>query len=138
MTDGLGMLDQQRKRRSRQIPAPRNRPRSAPVSVLPVSDAEPSDSVPQSAKPISEEPALTHEAVEPTFKMSIYLDLTDDDFLENITHAGKISRPKVAVSRSAIVRLALERLADQMTATEIVAELRCRGNHQAGSGRKRR
>ena len=75
---------------------------------------------------------------QPTIKMSIYLEASDDLYLEEIAHAGKTGRPKVAISRSAIVRLALERLANTMTTDEIVNELRGRGDEHQGSGRKRR
>ena len=34
MTDGLNMLDEQRQRRARSIPAPRNPPRSKPVGIV--------------------------------------------------------------------------------------------------------
>jgi hypothetical protein len=41
--------------------------------------------------------------------VTVYLEQGDDEFLETITHAGRTSRPKIAVSRRAVVRLALER-----------------------------
>jgi hypothetical protein len=48
--------------------------------------------------------------------VTVYLGQGDNDLLETITHTGRTSRPKVAVSRRAVVRLALERLRDQMAA----------------------
>ncbi|GAA3705001.1 hypothetical protein GCM10022204_23050 [Microlunatus aurantiacus] len=59
-------------------------------------------------------------------------------YLEEITHAGKTSRPRIAISRSAIVRLALERLAATMTTDDIVDQLRKTGDEHQGKGRKRR
>ena len=147
MSDGLGLLDQQRERRARRIPASKNPPRNRPVAVAaPVEQPpveQPHDppevvsptSRPKAAKPPRSETITT--PVEPTVKMSIYLEPTDDLYLEEITHAGKTSRPRVALSRSAIVRLALEQLAVTMTVDQIVTELRGRGIHQ-GTGRKRR
>jgi len=71
--------------------------------------------------------------------VTVYLEQDDDDFLETITHTGRMSRPKVAVSRSAVVRLALGRLHTQMTAGQIIDELRPRGDQpRTGTGRKRR
>lgn len=69
--------------------------------------------------------------------VTIYLEQDDDDFLETITHTGRTTQPKTAISRSAVVRLALERLHAQMSPDEIVNELRPRGS-QPGTGRKRR
>ena len=67
----------------------------------------------------------------------VYLEQDDDDFLETITHTGRTSQPKTAISRSAVVRLALERLHAQMSPEQIVDELRPRGD-TPGTGRKRR
>jgi hypothetical protein len=47
--------------------------------------------------------------------VTVYLEKADDDFLETITHTGRTSRPKVGVSRSAVVQLALARLKDQLS-----------------------
>lgn len=156
MTDGLSMLDEKRKSRSRSIPSPRNRPRSTPVQVAevaPVSapatgeaaaatEPEPvavPEAPPKPAPAAKEKPSAGESAVpEPTIKMSIYLEASDDLYLEEITHAGKTSRPRIAISRSAIVRLALERLAATMTADEIVDQLRRTGDEHQGAGRKRR
>jgi hypothetical protein len=66
--------------------------------------------------------------------VTVYLGQDDADFLETITHTGRMSRPKVAVSPSAVVRLALERLHAQLTPDQIIAEWRPRGD----TGRKRR
>lgn len=69
--------------------------------------------------------------------VTVYLEQDDDDFLEAITHTGRTTQPKTAISRSAVVRLALERLHAQLSPNEIVNELRPRGD-QHGTGRKRR
>ena len=152
MTDGLSMLDEKRKSRSRTIPSPRNRPRATPVQVTdltapaapaeepaPGVEPEPTPADPAPQPPAAEKPAAAEQAVaEPTIKMSIYLEASDDLYLEEITHAGKTSRPRIAISRSAIVRLALERLAATMTADEIVDQLRKTGEEHQGAGRKRR
>lgn len=69
--------------------------------------------------------------------VTVYLEQNDDDFLEAITHTGRTTQPKTAISRSAVVRLALERLHAQLSPDEIVTELRPRGSQQS-TGRKRR
>lgn len=158
MPDGLGMLDEKRQRRARSIPAPRNPARTTPVQVVELAASEPEQptqaepaevtTTPEKAatRPSTTRPKVTRSAQpqakpelqQPTIKMSIYLEASDDVYLENIAHAGKTGTPKVAISRSAIVRLALERLANTMTTDEIVSELRGRGDEQQGSGRKRR
>src|SRR5690349_2458712 len=140
------MLDEQRQRRVRSIPAPRNPPRSKPVGIVepsPRSQDKPIevDATVAAAEPAAEarfaKPSSAVAIQEPTVKMSIYLEPSDDLYLEEIAHTGKTSRPRVAISRSAIVRLALEQLAKTMTTDQIVAELRGRGTQQ-GRGRKRR
>lgn len=155
MPDGLSMLDEKRKSRSRSIPSPRNPPRATPVQVAdlapaaaptqteaPVAKPQPVTAQVAAPKPVAEakEKVATQEPAvqEPTIKMSIYLEASDDLYLEEITHAGKTSRPRIAISRSAIVRLALERLAATMTADEIVDQLRKTGDEHQGAGRKRR
>lgn len=154
MPDGLSMLDEKRKSRSRSIPAPRNPPRSTPVQVAELAPSAPVEAAAPAVEPettaaavptptpapaAKEKPAAGESTVqEPTIKMSIYLEASDDLYLEEITHAGKTSRPRIAISRSAIVRLALERLAATMTANEIVDQLRKTGDEHQGAGRKRR
>lgn len=153
MSDGLDMLDE-RRARTRRIPASKNPPRSKPVAVPSAitQPPKPEEAEPQLARQENKpEPQLALQepeplksptakpaAPEPTVKMSIYLEPSDDLYLEEIAHAGKTSRPRVALSRSAIVRLALERLGDTTTVDEVVRELRRRGEEHQGGGRKRR
>src|SRR4051794_5693037 len=116
MTDGLNMLDEQRQRRARSIPAPRNPPRSKPVGVVELAARSQPESASVGSTPPAPEPEpevppgkVPSGAVavqEPTVKMSIYLEPGDDLYLEEIAHTGKTTRPRVAISRSAIVRLA--------------------------------
>lgn len=88
--------------------------------------------------PVSPPPTTEAEKVKVALKVvTVYLEQEDDDFLEDITHTGRTTQPKTAISRSAVVRLALERLHTQLSPDEIVRELRPRGSQQ-GTGRKRR
>ena len=89
---------------------------------------EPPAAEPEPEVRLEKVPSAAVAAQEPTVKMSIYLEPSDDLYLEEIAHTGKTSRPRVAISRSAIVRLALEQLAKAMSTDEIVAELRTRGS----------
>ena len=56
-------------------------------------------------------------------KYSIYFDGTADEFLEATRVAGRRLKPKLSISRSSVVRLALERLSDSMSPDEVAAEL---------------
>lgn len=144
MPDGLSMLDEKRERRTRRIPTPRNPPRATPVEVAELTPTrgaapEPEPAPARAPETTAAKVTMPEQTVqEPTIKMSIYLEASDDLYLEEITHAGKTSRPRIAISRSAIVRLALDRLAATMTTGDVVAELRKTGDEHQGSGRKRR
>jgi len=148
MTDGLSQLAQ-RGRRTRDIPPPRNPARTVPVQIAPAQPAPPPEATeaaepqPSSPTPNVDQPAQQPDAT-PRAKpktdlkvVTVYLEQDDDNFLETITHTGRTSQPKTAISRSAVVRLALERLHAQMSPEQIVDELRPRGDSTT-TGRKRR
>ncbi|SDT01392.1 hypothetical protein SAMN04488543_2845 [Friedmanniella luteola] len=162
MTDGLSQLAA-RGRRTREIPPPRNPARSAPVQLTSVPELTTQEEPTAAPAPAVEAPtaeqaeaAETTEAARPATRrglkpapepkarakaelkvVTVYLEQDDDDFLETITHTGRTSQPKTAVSRSAVVRLALECLHTQMSPEQIVDELRPRGD-TPGTGRKHR
>lgn len=70
-------------------------------------------------------------------KVSLYLDLCTDMYLETVrTHARK-SQPRVDATRSAVVRLALKRLASDLSPAEVVEELQSKAAVHSGRGRKR-
>lgn len=73
-----------------------------------------------------------------TFKVTLYVDRTTDEFMEATRIEGLTSRPKVDVSRSAVVRLALRRLMDDMSPAEVKSLLGRQAVRSAGPGRKRR
>jgi hypothetical protein len=164
MTDGLSQLAA-RGRRTREIPPPRNPARNAPVQLTPAAP-EPTPDAPSANRedvtpapqPVAAAQAVGKDveiAAAPSQRrrqaaglpapraksdlkvVTVYLEQDDDSFLETITHTGRTSQPKTAISRSAVVRLALERLHAQMTPEQIVDELRPRGDNP-GTGRKRR
>ncbi|NNM96395.1 MAG: hypothetical protein HKL89_02155 [Candidatus Dormibacteraeota bacterium] len=73
-----------------------------------------------------------------TFKVTLYVDQDTDEFMEAARVKGLTSRPKVDVSRSAVVRLALRRLMDEMSPAEVKSFLAAEPVRSTGPGRKRR
>lgn len=70
-------------------------------------------------------------------KVSIYLDEPTDTFLETVRTAARFAKPRIDATRSAVVRLALNRLAEQLHPTDLIAELQRNASHHIGPGRKR-
>ncbi|MEV8195012.1 hypothetical protein AB0P13_23300 [Rhodococcus pyridinivorans] len=69
---------------------------------------------------------------------TVYLTAENDDFLEDVKRAGRRSQPKIDANRAAVVRLALTRLADQMTPEQVAQELAARAGRRPGKiGRTR-
>jgi len=141
--NGLASLAAQRERARRSMPAPRH-----PVTVedpAPASDT--TANPPASGKPASPspapKPAQSRSAPSPpelgvTFKVTLYVDRDTDEFMEAARVEGLTSRPKVDVSRSAVVRLALRRLMDEMSPAEVKTLLAGQVVRSTGPGRKRR
>ncbi len=59
-------------------------------------------------------------------RATIYLDESAENLLAEVEILGRRCRPRVDVSRSAIARIALERLADQLTPEQILQLLQDR------------
>jgi len=76
--------------------------------------------------------------VDPPVKMTFYVDQDIDRYLEDVRIQGLTSRPKVDVSRSAVVRLALRRLRDEMTTEQVKTLLAAQPTDPTRTGRKRR
>ena len=70
-------------------------------------------------------------------KVSIYLDVNADAFLETVRMHARTTRPRVDATRSAVVRYALNRLAGELSPTQIVDELKRNAVVTVGPGRKR-
>lgn len=86
-------------------------------------------------------PAETEAAVKPAsvvgsglVKTTMHIGEAEDAFLDSVHSTARLARPKVDASRSAVVRLAISRLAQQMTTDEIVAELRGSGAQTSPAG----
>ncbi|WP_392423625.1 hypothetical protein [Barrientosiimonas humi] len=134
-TDGIAAMqatrDRNRAERSRrQVPPPRHKAKQQPAAET--SSPEPLAPAPEASRP----PAA---GLEELSARTIHLDRSSDDWLEDIAIAGRRARPRVAISRSAVVRYALEQLRADTDAETIVAALAARGEHGgAATGRKRR
>ncbi len=71
-------------------------------------------------------------------KVTLYIDRDSDEFMEAVRVEGLVAQPKVDVSRSAVVRLALRRLMGEMSAADVKALLERAEVRNSGPGRKRR
>ncbi|WP_156297916.1 hypothetical protein [Mycobacterium paragordonae] len=112
------------------VPVGHYRGRPAPIPQQPVRPAAP----PRVGAP---SPSVRPGAPTELTKVSIYLDETTDTFLETIRTAARFAKPRVDATRSAVVRLALNRLAQQLHPSDLVAELQRKAATHTGPGRKR-
>lgn len=165
--NGLASMTQARERRARRtMPPPRHpasaNPSPANLAPLPPTAAEPAagdTAVPTlkdeprprspldksmtvekpavSARPPNAAPAAG-EARGPARPATLYLEEAHVDFLEEARMAGLISRPRLDISKSAVVRLALMRLQQQMTVGEIREYLAAQPVDPTKTGRKKR
>lgn len=132
--NGLASLAAQRERARRSMPAPRHPARTEDNSPGRSSAARASE---RSSVEAGAEAARVADDAGATIKVTLYVDRETDAFLEATRVEGLTSRPKVDVSRSAVVRLALRRLMDEMSPAEVKALLANRAV-RSGPGRKRR
>lgn len=142
MADGLDSLTAMRNKAAssrRTLPPPRHQPRSTPVSMPTTPGPEPAPPAPP-PPPAAAPPAPTvvqSSGASDLSKVSIYLDEPTDTYLETVRVKARAAKPRVDATRSAVVRLALNRLADQLSAAEVVAELQRNAAAHTGPGRKR-
>lgn len=146
MADGLDSLTAMRTKSAsrRTLPPPRHQPRRTPVEMsappstqAPVMPAAAAHPPAVSPPPPAASPALPTAAGTDLTKVSIYLDERTDSYLETVRGAARTAKPRVDATRSAVVRLALNRLADQLGPAEVVAELQRNAAGHTGPGRKR-
>lgn len=141
MADGLDSLTAMRSKSTtsrRTMPPPRHQPRRTPVDMPAAAPSPATAPEPPKAQPAAPVPATPLPATGTDLtKVSIYLDDTTDAYLETVRAAARASKPRVDATRSAVVRLALNRLADQLTPAEIVGELQRSAAAHSGPGRKR-
>lgn len=142
--NGLASLNAQRDRARRSMPAPRH-PAIAhdPIQEQVSAEGSPAPAEPPTSTLTPTAEAIQHRSPTPTemgatFKVTLYVDRDTDEFMEAARVEGLTARPKVDVSRSAVVRLALHRLMDEMSPAEVKALLAGRAVRSTGPGRKRR
>ena len=152
--NGLASLAQARERARRTMPPPRH-PAPRPLDSVP----NPGDTAPRTggahvgagATQASHHPdghgevelaspgrVTTAIAVQPPVKLTFYVDEELDRYLEDVRIQGLTARPKVDISRSAVVRLALRRLQDEMTPEQVKTLLAAQPTETGRTGRKRR
>ncbi|KPN45046.1 hypothetical protein AN933_29395 [Mycobacterium intracellulare subsp. chimaera] len=124
----------------RALPPPRHQPRSTPVPMpappaadSPTAQAEPPTPPPAAPRTV---PAAASTATD-LAKVSLYLDEFTDAYLETVRAAARTARPRVDATRSAVVRLALTRMAEQLNPAQVVDELQRNAAAHTGPGRKR-
>jgi hypothetical protein len=84
------------------------------------------------------EPKGSTATVQPPVKLTLYLDQDIDQYLEDVRILGLTAQPRVDVSRSAVVRLALRRLRSEMTPQQVETLLAGQPVDSSRTGRKRR
>ena len=159
--NGLASMTQARERRARRaMPPPRHPvpagsaepihpgPRETPLAETPSEDTQPADRQPaatprqgKASKSAPNSEAATSTAVgeeSPPRPATLYLDSNLLEFLDEARIAGLVSRPRLDISKSAVVRLALRRLQQDMTIDEIREYLRAQPTDPTKTGRKRR
>lgn len=144
--NGLASLNQARERARRTMPPPRYPARQlAAAPEQPDPDPVTPQQLPSVEPPRPPEPPVTPTqtaqpapAVNPPVKLTFYVDEDMDRYLEEVRIHGLTDRPKVDISRSAVVRLALRRLREEMTAEQVKTLLAAQPTDTGRTGRKRR
>lgn len=149
MSDGLAALTAQREKArnsSRRVPPSRHAPKSAPdentlgeepgaqrrsrpsppTAVLAEQSHQAQADTPRKFPSAMSSTSNTGDVDQPLMRATIYVDSVSDAWLEDIAVLGRRSRPRIDASRSAVVRMALERLRRDMTPEQITAELHAR------------
>jgi len=144
---GIAALQTVGTRRHRTTPPPLHAARQTLVPVLTPASGQPeqgptpkpaeiaANTVEATAAPTPDPaPAAATSSLAPA---TISLDRAAEEVLEAVRAAGRFSTPRIDSNRSATIRLAIARLAEQMTPPEIAAELARRAPTTTTTGRKR-
>ncbi len=152
-SDGLAALQakrtqgRQRGDPKRRIPPSQNPttlpPYKAPEVVVDLGEEESRTTeapAPAASQPAAEPAAPSQGGgAKPTSrKVGLYLDEAHEDFLEQVRVAGNALRPRVNLSGSAVVRLAIDRLMADMTAEQVRDALVAKPIDPSAVGRRRR
>lgn len=161
--DGLAALTQSRERRHRRMPPARNpiapsqteaakeatpaevavetsttpttgKDTPAPKPVQPVS--QPTSTTDRGAKPKTKKESSEH--LEALSQLTVMLEESQVDWLDQIRILGLTSKPKLDITRSAVIRLAVSRLTEQMNPKEIAQWFARQPESSVSTGRKRR
>ena len=142
-TDGLAAMfdaNDAARRNARKVAPPRHPRKKPPVVVERPTDVVPAPAEPvvitPSAQPAPVAPSPVQPAAAPsTVARSVQLDEPAEDLLDLVRSAGR--RQRVDANRSATIRLALRRMAEQLSPEQIAAELKKSTTSQAkGAGRR--
>ena len=111
-----------------------------PAATKSRSTGPPSEPASSASSPVGPAAAPVNSVGEGTASRpaTLYLDEGLLEFLEEARIAGLVSRPRLDISKSAVVRLALRRLQQDMTTNEIRDHLRAQPTDPTKTGRKRR
>jgi hypothetical protein len=150
--DGLATLQARRASRTRTIPKSQNptdlppyEPPPPAVIDLPAEEAR-QDEAPKpapAAKPAKAK-AAPDPAPEPapakqtSRKVGLYLDEAHEDFIFAVQAAGNALRPRVNLTASAVVRLAMDRLMADMSAEQVRDTIMAKPVDPTALGRRRR
>lgn len=154
--DGLSELMTRRATASRKPPVRRTIPpsqhptRLEPYKTVEQVDAPPAplQTTPSTPEPptvqgsVPEPPAApagtTADELRPQERITVYVDQAHDEFMDDVRFAAARRRPRVDVSRSAVVRYALDRLMQQMTPEQLYDAIAAKPVEAQATGRKRR
>jgi len=151
-SDGLASL-QARRTAAKKPPPPAQRripPSQNPTTLPPYRGPSSTESqaapasldqqpAPESASaPVREMPAPPEVPKAALRKVGVYLDESHEDFLEGVRVAGNALRPRVTLSGSAVLRLAMERLMADMSIEQVRDALLDRPADPTAVGRRRR
>lgn len=148
MTDGLALLNQKREQRRRSIPPPRHPAAPLPSAppnegVLPLRQevVDKRDALVElrvDQQPTGSAVAMPDEGETELYRSTIYFGQAEDRFLEEVRGVARRSKPKVDATRSAVVRLAVKRLLNELSPSQVVEELRPQSPRDSTApGRKR-
>lgn len=122
MTDGLSSLKGRVGRRD--VPPPRH---AAPTKTADQATDTPTAAAPPATSPVARKPTQGRPAASEPVRQTVYLDAAADDVLEEVRSASR--RRRIDANRSAIIRLALRRLKDDLTLEQIVDEIERASKH---------
>ncbi len=144
-SDGLAALQARRTpARKRELPKSQNPTRLPPYQppvVADLRDGTNEDAVGVEPEPPSQPASPTPPALEaktPTRKVGLYLEEPHEDFLEAVRVAGNALRPRVNLSGSAVVRLAMDRLMAELSPEQVRDALVAKPLDPSATGRPRR